>query len=65
MRKAANPPHGFVGMRVRFQENRWKIREGGQLTLRRMGLQPASADPAPCEREGGLRTSKTTLPFNM
>ncbi|MEL6220958.1 MAG: recombinase zinc beta ribbon domain-containing protein, partial [Pseudomonadota bacterium] len=67
-RSADQPKHSFDEMfelAFGFLANPWKLWESGQLTLRRMVLRLAFAEPAVYDRNTGVRTPKTTIPFNV
>ena len=49
---------------LRFLANPWNIWQSGHLALRRTVLRMVFAEPVTYCRKTGLRTAKTTLPFN-
>ena len=50
---------------LRFLANPWKIWDTGHLGLRRTVLRMVFLEPVSYCRKTGLRTAKTTLPFNV
>ncbi|WP_027263376.1 hypothetical protein [Sedimentitalea nanhaiensis] len=68
MQNAGKPAASFEEMfelAMRFLSNPWKIWETGHLGLRRTVIRMAFSEPVSYCRKTGLRTAKTTLPFNM
>ncbi len=68
IKNADKPPATFEDtfeLAMKFLSNPWKIWDFGHLGLRRIVLNLALAEPLTYDRKAGLRTAKTTLPFNM
>ncbi len=68
LQNAGQPRHRFEDMfelACQFLSNPWKLWESGDLAHRRTVLKLAFQERLSYCRENGLRTPKTTLPFNM